>query len=163
MLAAATDSALCLLEFTDRRMLETQLALVGSRLSAAVVPGSNPVLEQTRSELDEYFRGVRKRFEVPLRMIGSDFQVHAWEALREIPFGETRSYRQQAEAVGRPTAVRAIGRANGENRIAIVVPCHRVVGADGSLTGYGGGLWRKKWLLEHEAGRPGSADASRAG
>jgi AraC family transcriptional regulator of adaptative response/methylated-DNA-[protein]-cysteine methyltransferase len=151
MLAAATDSELCLLEFVDRRMLETQLARVGKALGSAVVPGSNAVLEQTRRELEEYFAGARTRFEVPLRLIGSDFQVAVWQALLRIPCGETRSYRQQAAVVGRPKAVRAVGKANGDNRIALIVPCHRVVGADGSLTGYGGGLWRKRWLLEHEA------------
>ena len=150
MLAAGTESGLCLLEFVDRRMLETQLARVGTQRGAVVVPGSNAVLEQTRHELDEYFAGRRTRFDVPLLLSGSEFQTAAWNALLGIPFGETRSYAQQAALLGRPSAVRAVGRANGDNRIAIVVPCHRVVGADGSLTGYGGGLWRKRWLLEHE-------------
>ena len=157
MLAAATDEGLCLLEFADRRMLETQLARVGKELGSAVVPGENAVLEQTRRELEQYFAGERTRFDAPLRFIGSDFQKAVWRALLEIPFGETRSYAEQARALGRAGAVRAVGRANGDNRIAIVVPCHRVVGADGALTGYGGGLWRKQWLLEHErAGRSGS-------
>jgi AraC family transcriptional regulator of adaptative response/methylated-DNA-[protein]-cysteine methyltransferase len=156
MLAAATESGLCLLEFADRRMLETQLAHVGKALGGVVVPGSNPVLEQTRNELEEYFSGTRTRFEVPLRLIGSEFQKRVWEALLEIPFGETRSYGRQAAALGRPAAVRAVGRANGDNRIALVVPCHRVVGADGSLTGYGGGLWRKRWLLDHERATVGT-------
>ena len=154
MLAAATESGLCLLEFVDRRMLETQLTRVGRAVGGVVVPGTNAVLEQTRTELAEYFAGERTRFDVPLELIGSDFQKRAWEALLRIPFGETRTYSEQAVAIGRPGAVRAAGRANGDNRIAIVVPCHRVVGADGSLTGYGGGLWRKRWLLEHEASGP---------
>jgi AraC family transcriptional regulator of adaptative response/methylated-DNA-[protein]-cysteine methyltransferase len=150
MLAAATNSELCLLEFVDRRMLETQLVRVGRALGSAVVPGTNDVLEQTRRELEEYFAGERTAFEVPLRLIGSDFQTKVWKALLRIPFGQTRSYRQQAETLGRPTAVRAVGKANGDNRIALIVPCHRVIGADGALTGYGGGLWRKRWLLDHE-------------
>jgi AraC family transcriptional regulator, regulatory protein of adaptative response / methylated-DNA-[protein]-cysteine methyltransferase len=150
MLAAATERGLCLLEFTDRRMLETQLARVGKAHGSAVVPGENAVLQQTRLELDEYFAGARTTFDVPLHLIGSDFQTSAWNALLGIPFGETRSYAEQAKAIGRPNAVRAVGRANGDNRIAVIVPCHRVVGANGALTGYGGGLWRKRWLLEHE-------------
>jgi AraC family transcriptional regulator of adaptative response/methylated-DNA-[protein]-cysteine methyltransferase len=150
MLAAATDNALCLLEFVDRRMLETQLTHIGRALGCAVVPGSNAILQQTERELAEYFAGQRTRFDVPLRMIGSEFQEHAWQALLDIPCGETRSYGDQARAIGRLEAVRAVGRANGDNRIAIIIPCHRVVGANGKLTGYGGGLWRKKWLLDHE-------------
>ncbi|MGH7469016.1 MAG: bifunctional transcriptional activator/DNA repair enzyme AdaA [Longimicrobiales bacterium] len=150
MLAAATNAALCLLEFVDRRMLETQLTHIGRELGCAVVPGSNLILQQTERELAEYFAGQRTHFDVPLHMVGSDFQQQAWRALLDIPCGETRSYGDQARALGRMEAVRAVGRANGDNRIAIIIPCHRVVGANGKLTGYGGGLWRKKWLLDHE-------------
>lgn len=150
MLAAATDDALCLLEFVDRRMLETQLKRVGHELGCAVVPGVNGVLEQTKRELGEYFAGTRLAFAVPLHMIGSEFQQQVWQGLLQIPCGETRSYGQQARALGRADAVRAVARANGDNRIAIIIPCHRVIGADGKLTGYGGGLSRKKWLLDHE-------------
>ncbi|MGF1645944.1 MAG: methylated-DNA--[protein]-cysteine S-methyltransferase [Kineosporiaceae bacterium] len=102
------------------------------------------------SQLEQYFVGARRDFDLPLAPQGTGFQLAAWWALREIPYGETRSYAGQARAIGRPDAVRAVGAANGRNPISIIVPCHRVVGADGSLTGYGGGLERKRWLLEHE-------------
>lgn len=108
------------------------------------------VLQEARRQLEEYFAGERTTFDVPLLMQGTPFQRRVWEALRTVPFGETRSYGDIARQTGRPTAVRAVGRANGRNPIAILVPCHRVIGADGSLTGFGGGLPRKQWLLQHE-------------
>lgn len=150
MLAAAKDDALCLLEFTDRRMLETQLRRLGRSVGGSPVPGANAILERAQAELDAYFAGELRRFSVPLAPAGTDFQQTAWRALADIPYGATRSYGQQAAAIGRPTATRAVARANGDNPVAIVIPCHRVVGADGKLTGYGGGLWRKQWLLDHE-------------
>jgi methylated-DNA-[protein]-cysteine S-methyltransferase len=110
----------------------------------------HPVLERTRIELDEYFAGKRRDFDLPLDPAGTDRQRAVWQALCRIPFGETRSYGQLAAAVGNPKASRAVGAANGKNPIAIVIPCHRVIGADGSLTGYGGGLPTKEWLLRHE-------------
>lgn len=109
------------------------------------------VLDAACTQLDEYFAGVRTQFDLPLDPVGTDFQLRAWEALRAIPYGETRSYTEQARAIGSPAAVRAVGAANGRNPISIVVPCHRVVGADGSLTGFGGGLAAKRFLLDHEA------------
>jgi methylated-DNA-[protein]-cysteine S-methyltransferase len=111
--------------------------------------------EDVSTQLAEYFAGDRREFDLPLHPAGTEFQLRAWAALREIPYGETRSYAKQAAAVGSPNASRAIGLANGRNPISIIVPCHRVVGADGSLTGYGGGLPAKRWLLEHEATRSG--------
>ncbi len=110
------------------------------------------MLERVERELAAYFRGELRAFDVPLELPGTAFQQEVWAALRRVPWGETRSYAQLASAVGRPGAHRAVARANGDNRIAIVVPCHRIVGADGSLTGYGGGLWRKRRLLELEGG-----------
>jgi AraC family transcriptional regulator, regulatory protein of adaptative response / methylated-DNA-[protein]-cysteine methyltransferase len=153
MIAGATDDGLCLLEFSDRRMLETQLQRLAKLLPGPLAPGRHPMLERIEDELQHYFAGTLQDFTMPLVVPGSEFQRHAWTALRAIPYGETRSYAQQAAAIGRPEAVRAVARANGDNRIAIVIPCHRVVGADGKLTGYGGGLWRKRWLLELERGR----------
>lgn len=150
MLAAAHNEALALLEFTDRRMLETQLQRLGRRLPGAPVPAPNAILEQTQAELDAYFAGTLRQFTVPLEPAGTPFQHAVWQVLRDIPYGTTRSYGEQARLIGRPTATRAVARANGDNPIAIIVPCHRVVGANGKLTGYGGGLWRKQWLLDLE-------------
>lgn len=152
MLAAADDDALRLLEFTDRRMLETQLQRLARRAGGAPVPAPNDVLERVRHELDAYFSGQLRTFTVPLAPAGTPFQQGVWQVLLQIPYGATRSYAEQARAIGRPTATRAVARANGDNPIAVIVPCHRVVGADGRLTGYGGGLWRKQWLLELEQG-----------
>ncbi len=150
MLAVAGEAGLELLEFVDRRALETELRALRGRLGAAIVPGDHPILRRTAVQLREYFEGRRRTFDIPLMQRGSPFQTAVWTALREIPYGETRSYTDVARQVGSPSAVRAIGRVNGQNRIAIVVPCHRVIRADGSLCGYGGGKWRKQWLLEHE-------------
>jgi AraC family transcriptional regulator of adaptative response/methylated-DNA-[protein]-cysteine methyltransferase len=150
MLAIAGDDGLELLEFVDRRALETELKKLRATLDAAIVPGDHPILRQTARELREYFAGKRRTFDVRLTQRGSTFQLAAWHALREIPYGETRSYTDMARRVGSPAAVRAIGRVNGQNQLAIIVPCHRVIRADGSLCGYGGGIWRKQWLLEHE-------------
>lgn len=110
-----------------------------------------PVLRQARRELEEYFAAARRRFTVPLDPLGTAFQQAVWSALAQIEFGATRTYAEIARAIGRPTASRAVGAANGHNPLAILVPCHRVVGADGTLTGYAGGLERKRWLLAHEA------------
>lgn len=153
LLGVSDDTSLQLLEFVDRRQLATQIERVQRLFNARLVPGDTPVLRQTVAELDEYFRGERRGFTVPLDLKGTEFQERAWRALLQIPYGETRSYQQQALAIDAPAAVRAVGRANGDNRIAIIVPCHRVVAADGSLHGYGGGLWRKKRLLELESGQ----------
>jgi AraC family transcriptional regulator, regulatory protein of adaptative response / methylated-DNA-[protein]-cysteine methyltransferase len=150
MLAIAGDGGLELLEFVDRRALETELRDVQKTFGVPILPGDHPTLQRTARQLAEYFAGERKAFDIPLRQRGSDFQQRAWNALREIPYGETRSYVDMARRIGSPGAMRAIGRVNGQNRIAIVVPCHRVIRADGSLCGYGGGRWRKQWLLDHE-------------
>ena len=114
------------------------------------------------TQLDEYFNGSRRDFELPLDLQGTEFQVAAWNALADIPYGRTASYGQQAASIGRPKAVRAIGGANGRNPVAIVLPCHRIVGADGSLTGFGGGIEVKKWLLDHEQSILHSATGNRA-
>lgn len=154
MFACATENGICLLEFTDRRMLETEFADLQKRLDAVILAGENDHSRQLRRELKEYFEGKRSEFEVPMETPGTEFQNKVWNALREIPFGETRSYQQQADHIGNPKGVRAVARANGMNRIAIVIPCHRVISKDGSLTGYAGGLERKRWLLDHEATSP---------
>ncbi len=150
MLAGATEDGVCLLEFADRRMLETQLARLRRLLGAEILPGQSGHLSALGEQLAEYFAGTRRTFDLPLVTPGTPFQRSVWESLRSIPYGETRSYQRQAEILGRPSAVRAVARANGDNRIAIVIPCHRVVGKNGKLTGYGGGLWRKEYLLHLE-------------
>ncbi|RKX44743.1 MAG: XRE family transcriptional regulator [Verrucomicrobia bacterium] len=150
MFACASDKGVCLLDFTDRRMLETEFKDLCKRLNAVILPGGNPHLDQVQHEMKEYFAAQRKRFTVPLHAPGTDFQKSVWKILQEIPYGETRSYKQQAIALGNPKATRAVASANGYNRIGIIIPCHRVIGSDGSLTGYGGGLHRKKWLLDFE-------------
>lgn len=111
---------------------------------------TNSILKEAIQQLDEYFSGERKVFSLPLSKSGTPFQKTAWKFLRSIPYGETHSYSDQATAIGNARAVRAVAQANHNNQIAIIVPCHRVLGKNGSLTGYGGGIWRKKWLLEHE-------------
>lgn len=151
MVAGAVDEGVCLLEFADRRMIETQVARVERHLSACCLPGAHPHLETLGRQLEAYFRGERRTFDVPLVLKGTPFQERVWEALLTIPCGATRSYQEQARLIGAPASVRAVARANGDNRIAILVPCHRVVGKDGHLTGYGGGLWRKRHLLDLEA------------
>jgi O-6-methylguanine DNA methyltransferase len=147
MVAAATGTHLLLLEFAHRRMLDEQLARVRRALGCELVPGGSPVFEMLRQQLSEYFHGARRDFDLPLHTPGTPFQVRVWDELRRIPHGTTTTYARVAHAIGQPTAVRAVARANGDNRVAIVIPCHRVIGSDGSLTGYGGGLWRKKKLL----------------
>ena len=150
MLVGATDEAVCLLEFADRRMLQTQLQRLAGRLGCSFAPGTNPIIDLAADELESYFAGELTRFTMPVSAPGTDFQTAVWDRLLEIPYGTTVSYGDLARALGRASAVRAVARAVGDNRIAVVVPCHRVVGADGSLTGYGGGLWRKQKLLDHE-------------
>ena len=150
MLAGATESGICLLEFTDRRMLETQIKRLRKYLGASFLPGESPHFGHLKAELDAYFEGTLRDFTVPLVLTGTEFQESVWRVLRVIPYGATRSYQDQAVAIGKPKAVRAVASANGDNRISILVPCHRVLGKDGKLVGYGGGLWRKQYLLELE-------------
>jgi O-6-methylguanine DNA methyltransferase len=151
MAAAATDDAVVLLEFTDRRMLPAQLAAVKRRFGPIEV-GDQPHLTRLQRELDAYFAGDLHDFSVPLDAPGSPFQERVWGALRAISYGETVSYAELARRVDEPRASRAVGRANGSNRIAVVIPCHRVINAGGGLGGYGGGLWRKERLLALERG-----------
>jgi len=126
------------------------------RFDASIPPDAmrrdeHPVLRETARQLEAYFAGDLREFELPLVMKGTPFQIRAWSALRQIPYGETRSYAEQARVIGAPDAIRAVGAANGRNPIPIVVPCHRVIGSNGKLTGFGGGLPLKRWLLDHES------------
>jgi len=150
MIACAAKEGICLLEFADRKMLETELKDISRLLNAVIVPGDSPHIDLLRAELKAYFEGSRKVFTVPLHMPGTAFQQKVWKALCEVPYAHTSSYKRQAEVLGITSSIRAVAHANGMNRISILVPCHRVLGSDGSLTGYGGGLHRKQWLLEHE-------------
>ena len=152
MLAGATDTSLVLLEFVDRPMLPTQLERIHKRFSCSFIPEPNSILEKMRAELEAYFQGKLEEFTVPLDFPGTDFQRRVWNALLNVPYGQTASYLDLATEIGDPKAVRAVARANGDNRLAMVIPCHRIIGSDGSLTGYGGGLHRKKKLLDLERG-----------
>ncbi len=155
MLAGATDTGLCLLEFLDSESPENQLAAIEKTFRARIAQGNGPHLEAALKQLEEYFSGRRKVFDLGLDMRGTPFQQDAWQVLLAIPYGCTRSYREQARSMGRPSAVRAVANANGANPVSIIVPCHRVIGSNGTLTGYGGGLWRKKFLLDLEESHSG--------
>jgi AraC family transcriptional regulator, regulatory protein of adaptative response / methylated-DNA-[protein]-cysteine methyltransferase len=162
LLSGATDQGIVCLEYTDPRMLEHHLKRMRRRLNCAIVPGQHPLLERLRQELGEYFQGRRQEFTLPVVSGGTSFQAKVWQELRRIPYGQTLSYDELAARVGKPSAKRAVARANAMNCVAILIPCHRVIGKDGSLTGYGGGLWRKRLLLQLErTGRlPGHGDSN---
>ncbi|PIE11250.1 MAG: bifunctional transcriptional activator/DNA repair enzyme protein Ada [Rhodobacterales bacterium] len=150
LVAVSCTHRLHLLEFADRKALPTELARLRKTTGHAIALGPQRPTDQIRAELDAYFAGQCARFDTPLQLHGSPFTREVWNALRDIPAGATRSYGDLAKALGRPGASRAVARANGANQIAIAIPCHRVIGADGTLTGYGGGLWRKQRLIEIE-------------
>ncbi|MCG2793619.1 MAG: methylated-DNA--[protein]-cysteine S-methyltransferase [Weeksellaceae bacterium] len=150
MIACANEGGICLLEYADRKSLSKELQEISKYLKANIIPGNNPHFQTLKTELQEYFAGKRKEFTVPLSMVGTDFQKQVWEILRSIPYGTTISYQEQANLLGNPKAVRAVANANGLNKISIIIPCHRVIGTNGTLTGYGGGIWRKQKLLELE-------------
>ena len=152
MAAAAVDEGVCLLEYTDPARLGPQLAGLKRRVAPNVVDGTHAHLERLQTELDAYFAGALKRFTVPLVVSGTPFEERVWDALTKIPYGQTRSYIDIARDLDSLDGQRAVGRANGLNRIAIVIPCHRVINKDGGLGGYGGGLWRKERLLDLERG-----------
>lgn len=151
MLLAATSAALCMAEFGAREELAGSLEKLRRALGmvAPDAPG-NAITERAAEQLSGYFAGPRQTFSIPLLTAGTPFQEQVWAELRRIPYGVTRSYGEQARRIGRPRAVRAVARANGANRLAVIIPCHRVIGANGKLTGYASGLWRKEWLLARE-------------
>ena len=157
MVAGATDDGVCLLEFHDRKILPAEFEDLTRLLDTTIEDGENKHLKTLRKQLKEYFNGKRKEFDILLVTPGSPFQQAVWKELLEIPFGKTRSYQEQANLLNKSDSVRAVANANGINRISIVIPCHRVIGSDGKLTGYGGGLKRKKWLLDHEKKYSGKA------
>ena len=150
MYVCASERGVCLLEFADRRTLETEFKAIQRLLKAPMQVGENAYTRQAEREIGEYFAGTRRVFDVPLDTPGSAFQQAVWRVLHTIPYGHTASYSEQAARLGKPQAVRAVANANGANRVSIIIPCHRVISKNGTLTGYGGGLARKQWLLEHE-------------
>lgn len=150
MLAIANEEALYLLEFVDRRGLEREIERLRKKTKSAIIPGHTAAINSIEKELQQYFKGTLKEFKTPLVFLGSDFQKQVWEELRKIPSGKTRSYAELAAIIGKPTAYRAVANANGANQFAIVVPCHRIINTSGALGGYGGGLARKRWLINHE-------------
>ena len=150
MMAVADEEALWLLEFVERRALKRELERLQLKTKSTIVPGRASPIDSIEKELKAYFDGSLKEFKTPLHLLGSPFQKLAWNALVDIPYGETRSYTDQAVVIGKPLACRAAANANGANQIAIVIPCHRIINSNGELGGYGGGLARKKWLIDHE-------------
>lgn len=150
MIAIADENALYLLEFVDRRGLEKEIERLVQKTKSAIIPGCTEPISLIKNELKQYFEGKLRVFKTPIVFLGSPFQKQVWDALQKIPSGETRSYLDIARDLGRPTAFRAVAQANGANQLSIVIPCHRVINANGDLGGYGGGLMRKKWLLNLE-------------
>jgi AraC family transcriptional regulator of adaptative response/methylated-DNA-[protein]-cysteine methyltransferase len=150
MIAAASDKGICMFEFPDYKHLELELRQLAESFKAPLVHGDNPHFDTLKKQIEEYFAGKRRDFDIPLDLVGTEFQKQVWLALLQIPYGSTTTYAKQATLIDKPSAVRAVANANGKNKISIILPCHRVIGADGTLTGYGGGIWRKKKLLELE-------------
>jgi AraC family transcriptional regulator of adaptative response/methylated-DNA-[protein]-cysteine methyltransferase len=150
MLAIADEETLYLLEFVDRRGLEREVGRLRIKTNSAIVPGTTPPIISIERELKSYFAGGLKEFKTPLHLNGSEFQKLVWNSLLNIPYGQTASYLAQAAAIGKPLAFRAVANANGANQIAIVIPCHRIINSNGELGGYGGGISRKQWLIQHE-------------
>lgn len=162
MIAVAADEGLCMLEFEGSSRIEREQADLQRLTGRSIRIAGHPILTQTENELAEYFQRQRQTFNLPLFTPDTAFRQQVWQVLQTIPYGETRSYQQQAQALGNPAAIRAVAAANGANRVSIVIPCHRVIGKDGSLTGYGGGLQRKMWLLQHEQGQNAPDDLFQA-
>lgn len=150
MIAIANESSLLLLEFVDRRGLEREVERLRNKTKLAIVPGRTKAIDLIEKELEHYFQCGQKQFKTPIAFLGSDFQKNVWQELMKISPGETRSYADIARAIKQPSACRAVARANGANQLAIIIPCHRVINSDGGLGGYGGGLTRKEWLINHE-------------
>lgn len=162
MLGVTCEAGVRLLEFADRAALPTEIARLQAR-HGAIRFGRSPMLGRLTGEVTAYFADAARPFAIPVMQEGSAFSQEVWAALRAVPTGETRSYGALARAIGRPAAVRAVARANGANQVAVIVPCHRIIGSDGRLVGYAGKLWRKSWLLEHERRSAGLPPVPRQG
>lgn len=150
ILVISDENGLYLLEFVERRGLEKEIKNLIINLKANIIPGRTSAIDLIEQELAEYFTSNLKEFKTPIHLLGTPFQQVVWKELIRIPYGETRSYMTQAKAINKPTATRAVANANGANQLAIIIPCHRIINSNGNLGGYGGGIHRKKWLLEHE-------------
>lgn len=150
MLAIADENHLYLLEFVDKSGLENEVKRLSKNLNANITSGETTILKCTKSELTDYFARKNIIFNIPIRLIGTPFQKKVWQALANIPIGETRSYLEVATLIKAPTASRAVARANSTNQLSIIIPCHRVINKNGELGGYAGGCARKQWLLDHE-------------
>lgn len=149
LVAVADEKALYLLEFAERRTLEKEIPRL-KQLKTTIISGRTKPIESIERELKQYFAGKLTDFHTPLAIIGTPFQKRVWDELKKIPFAETCSYAELATAIGKPTAYRAVAQANGANRFILIYPCHRVINSNGALGGYGAGIERKKWLLDHE-------------
>lgn len=152
MIACANQQGICLLEFADEERLEKRLKILAKHQNSEFLPTHHAMFVTLQTQLDEYFQQTRKNFDIPLSLLGTDFQCQVWQTLLTIPYGKTWSYQQQANLLQKPNSVRAVANANGQNHVSIIVPCHRVIGSNGQLTGYAGGLWRKRYLLDLEQG-----------
>ena len=150
MIAIADNTALYLLEFVDCRGLEREIGRLSLHTKSTIVPGSAAPIESIKKELTLYFDGRLKIFKTPIKIMGTSFQKSVWSALQNIPYGQTRSYAEQADVIGNKSAFRAVANANGANQLAIIIPCHRIINSNGNLGGYGGGIDRKQWLLNFE-------------
>ncbi len=150
MVLVSDEEGLCLAEFDDEQFAEEKFQSFVKKTGLNYSESESDVINLTKNQLQDYFKKELTTFNIPLSPIGTEFQKKVWLSLTTIPFGNTKSYKMQADNFNSPDAIRAIASANGKNPIAIIIPCHRVIGTDGNLTGYAGGLWRKKWLLEHE-------------
>jgi AraC family transcriptional regulator of adaptative response/methylated-DNA-[protein]-cysteine methyltransferase len=150
MIAVASNKGICMFEFADYKLLELELKQLVASFKTPLVQGDNPHFNTLKEQIGQYLKGERKNFDIPLDLVGTEFQKQVWLSLLQIPYGCTTTYAKQAELVGKRSAVRAVANANGKNKISIILPCHRVIGTNGTLTGYGGGIWRKKKLLELE-------------
>lgn len=150
MVAIGDEESLYLLQFEDKKGLESEIASLGTKIKAAITFGNTATIISIKFELESYFDGKLMQFKTPLCFSGTPFQTLVWRELMSIPYGQTRSYASQAEAIGKNTAYRATANANGANRLAIVIPCHRIINKNGNLGGYAGGIKRKEWLINHE-------------
>lgn len=148
LIIVSSGNGLCVVEFADDR--QQLIHKLEKKFNGHLNTGIDPIIEKCKIQLTEYFNGKRKEFDIPFDLSGSDFQKKVWNLLGSIPYGKTISYLDFSKKYGDPKAIRAIASANGDNPLAIIIPCHRVIGSDGSLIGYAGGLARKQWLLEHE-------------